>query len=48
MSDRNEKELACKAILALDFLKSFWVSDVSDELKNEAKKVLLEYLRQRP
>jgi len=33
-----------KAQLALEFLKHFYLSDMDEKLKEQAKKVLLEYL----
>lgn len=40
MSDKNDK-----AIVALEYLKEFYMSDISNELKESAKKVLLDYFK---
>lgn len=34
-----------KAELALEFLKHFYLSDISDELREKAKQVLLDYFK---
>lgn len=45
MNDQDSAD-SKKAEIALEFLKHFYVSDISDEIKRVAKLVLLDYFNE--